>query len=93
MLVDPPAHAERGHQQSTDDGTARGAHGVLALAAGEHYANGARDGVGSQAGDGAAELRVDGEAHWLVDGLIVARGGGAPPSQSSKVGRAAIASS
>lgn len=66
MLVDPSAHAERGHQDGSDDGTARGAHGVLAVAAGEHHANGAREWVGSQAGDGAAELGIDGEAHWLV---------------------------
>ena len=65
-MIDPCAHTHRGHQQSTDDGTARGAHGVLALAAGEHYANAASEWVGSQASDGAAELRVDGELHWLV---------------------------
>jgi len=70
MLVDPSAHAERGHQQSTDDGTARGAHGVLAVAAGEHYANAASEWVGSQAGDGAAVLGVDGELHDRVGWLL-----------------------
>lgn len=70
MLVDPSAHAERGHQQSTDDLTARCLHGVLAVAAGEHYANAASEWVGSQAGDGAAVLRVDGELHGLVGWLL-----------------------
>jgi len=81
-MIDPSAHTHRAEQQSSDDGTARGAHGVLAVAAGEHYANAARDGVGSQATDGAAVQGVDFELHGsgrLIDGLIVSRGGGAPP--------------
>jgi len=64
MLVDPCAHAERGHQQSTDDGTAGGAHRVLAGAAGERDQHGASEWITREASDGAAELRVDGELHW-----------------------------
>jgi len=70
VLIDPSAHAEGGHQQGSDDGTAGGAHGVLAGAAGEHYANGARDGVGGQAGNGAAELGINRKAHDLVGWLL-----------------------
>ena len=70
MLVDPSAHADGGHQQSSDDGTARGAHGVLAVAAGEHYANGASEWITREASDGAAVLGVDGELHDRVGWLM-----------------------
>ena len=67
VMIDPCAHTHRGHQQSTDDGTARGAHGVLAGAAGERDQHGASEWITREASDGAAELRVDGELHGLVD--------------------------
>jgi len=84
MAVDPDAHAKGGHQQSGEDGTTGDAtESVHGRPAGEGHPNAARDGVGSQAGDGAAVLGVDGELHGsgrLVDLLIVdGEGGVAPP--------------
>ena len=66
MTIDPCAHTHRGHQQSTDDLTTRCLHSVLARSAGECNQHGAREWITREASDGAAELRVDGELHWLV---------------------------
>ena len=66
VTIDPSSHTHRGHQQSTDDGTTGGAHGILAGAAGECNQHGASEWITREASDGAAELRVDGELHWLV---------------------------
>jgi hypothetical protein len=66
MTIDPSTHTHRGHQQSSDDDTAGCLHSVLAGSAGECNQHSASEWITREASDGAAELRVDGELHWLV---------------------------